>query len=123
MMKHKLLILLASLCLALCLLPGKTFALDTGERSDISAAALAGDSDPVTWTDFDNSHYTLKCFETSNGFIGVLNDNDTLTITGYSGVIGSDMLSDAEVDQYFAYAAELDITLETKIKKTWEIME
>ena len=42
---------------------------------------------------------------------------------GQSGVIGSDMLSDAQVDKYFEYAAELDITLETKIKKKWEIME
>ena len=42
---------------------------------------------------------------------------------GQSGVISSDMLSDAQVDEYFRYAAELGITLETKIKKTWEIME
>ena len=42
---------------------------------------------------------------------------------GRSGVIGSDMLSDEEVDRYFEYAAELGITLETKVKKTWEIME
>ena len=40
-----------------------------------------------------------------------------------SGVISSDMLTDEQVDRYFEYAAELDITLETRIKKTWEIME
>ena len=42
---------------------------------------------------------------------------------GRSGVIGSDMLSDAEVDRYFEYAADLDITLDPKIKKAWEIIE
>ena len=42
---------------------------------------------------------------------------------GQSGVISSDMLSDSQVDRYFEYAAELDITLETRIKKTWEIVE
>ncbi len=42
---------------------------------------------------------------------------------GQTGVISSDMLTDAQVDRYFEYAAELGITLETKIKKTWEIME
>ena len=42
---------------------------------------------------------------------------------GQTGVISSDMLTDAQVDRYFEYAAELDITLETKIKKTWEIIE
>ena len=42
---------------------------------------------------------------------------------GQSGVISSDMLTDAQVDRYFEYAAELDITLETRIKKSWEIME
>ena len=40
-----------------------------------------------------------------------------------TGVISSDMLSDSQVDKYFEYAAELGITLETRIKKTWEIME
>ncbi len=42
---------------------------------------------------------------------------------GETGVISSDMLSDSQVDTYFEYAAELGITLETKIKKSWEIME
>ena len=42
---------------------------------------------------------------------------------GQSGVISSDMLTDEQVDRYFEYAAELDITLETRIKKSWEIME
>lgn len=42
---------------------------------------------------------------------------------GESGVISSDMLTDSQVDVYFDYASELDITLDTKIKKTWEIME
>lgn len=42
---------------------------------------------------------------------------------GQSGFISSDMLTDEQVDEYFKYAAELGITLETKIKKTWEIME
>ena len=42
---------------------------------------------------------------------------------GETGVISSDMLSDFQVDRYFEYAAELGITLDTKIKKTWEIME
>ena len=42
---------------------------------------------------------------------------------GKCGVISSDMLSDLQVDKYFEYASKLDITLETKIKKTWEIME
>lgn len=32
------------------------------------------------------------------------------------GLISSDMLSDEQVDKYFEYAAELDITLDTKIK-------
>ena len=40
-----------------------------------------------------------------------------------TGVISSDMLSDEQVDEYFNYAAELGITLDTKIKKTWEIVE
>ena len=39
------------------------------------------------------------------------------------GVISSDMLTDEQVDRYFEYAAELGITLETKVRKTWEIME
>ena len=42
---------------------------------------------------------------------------------GQSGVISSDMLSDEQVDEYFKYAEELGITLDTKIKKTWEIVE
>ena len=42
---------------------------------------------------------------------------------GQSGFISSDMLTNEQVDEYFKYAAELGITLETKIKKTWEIME
>ena len=42
---------------------------------------------------------------------------------GTTGVISSDMLTDEQVDEYFKYAAELGITLETKIKKTWEIVE
>ncbi len=42
---------------------------------------------------------------------------------GQSGFISSDMLTDEQVDEYFKYAAELGITLETKIKKTWEIVE
>ncbi len=42
---------------------------------------------------------------------------------GQSGVISSDMLSDEQVDEYFRYAEELGITLDTKIKKTWEIVE
>lgn len=45
------------------------------------------------------------------------------TLEGECGVKSSDMLTDAQVDRYFEHAAELDITLETKIKKTWEIME
>ena len=42
---------------------------------------------------------------------------------GQSGFISSDMLTDEQVDEYFRYAAELGITLDTKIKKTWEIVE
>ena len=42
---------------------------------------------------------------------------------GQSGLISSDMLTDEQVDEYFKYAGELGITLETKVKKTWEIME
>lgn len=34
-----------------------------------------------------------------------------------AGVISSDMLSDEQVDKFFAYASELDIILDTKIKK------
>jgi hypothetical protein len=41
---------------------------------------------------------------------------------GQTGVMGSDMLSDSQVDQYFAYAAELGITLDAYIKKPWEVM-
>ena len=41
---------------------------------------------------------------------------------GETGVMGSDMLSDSQVDQYFKYAAELGITLDTKIKEPWEVM-
>ena len=33
-----------------------------------------------------------------------------------TGLISSDMLSDEQVDIYFGYAAELGITLDTKIK-------
>ena len=40
-----------------------------------------------------------------------------------TGVISSDMLTDEQVDEYFNYAADLGITLDTKIKKTWEIVE
>ena len=40
-----------------------------------------------------------------------------------TGVISSDMLTDEQVDEYFKYAEELGITLDTKIKKTWEIVE
>ena len=36
--------------------------------------------------------------------------------------MGSDMLSDGQVDQYFKYAAELGITLDTKIKEPRELM-
>ena len=38
-------------------------------------------------------------------------------LEGESGVISSDMLTDAQVDKFFEYAAELDITLDTKIKE------
>ena len=96
-MKKKLLILLTALCLALCLLPGKTFAsdaaeafdVDTAETSDVDIAELAGISNDgtVTWTQLDN--YRIH-FETADGFSGELNDNDTLTITGFSGSVGSD---------------------------------
>ena len=41
---------------------------------------------------------------------------------GETGVIGSDMLNDKQVDQYFEYAEELGITIDTKIKKPWEVM-
>ena len=40
-----------------------------------------------------------------------------------SGVISSDMLTDEQVDRYFEYAAELGITLDTRICKSWEILE
>ncbi len=40
-----------------------------------------------------------------------------------AGMISSDMLSDEQVDEYFEYAKELGITIETNIKKTWEIIE
>lgn len=36
---------------------------------------------------------------------------------GESGVISSDMLSDYQVDKFFEYAAELDITIDTKVKE------
>ena len=36
---------------------------------------------------------------------------------GESGVISSDMLSDAQVDKFFEYAAELDITIDTRVKE------
>lgn len=42
---------------------------------------------------------------------------------GMSGLISSDMLTDAQVDRYFGYAAELGITLDTKIRKPEEVME
>ena len=45
------------------------------------------------------------------------------TLDNEYGVISSDMLSDEQIDRYFEYAAALDITLETRIKKTWEIMD
>ncbi|MDO4834589.1 MAG: saccharopine dehydrogenase NADP-binding domain-containing protein [Bacillota bacterium] len=38
-------------------------------------------------------------------------------LEGESGVISSDMLTDDQVDRFFEYAAELDITLDTKIKE------
>lgn len=38
-------------------------------------------------------------------------------LEGESGVISSDMLSDAQVDKFFEYAAELDITIDTKVKE------
>ncbi|MDD4200117.1 MAG: saccharopine dehydrogenase NADP-binding domain-containing protein [Eubacteriales bacterium] len=38
-------------------------------------------------------------------------------LEGMAGVISSDMLSDEQVDRFFEYAAELDISLETKIKE------
>lgn len=41
---------------------------------------------------------------------------------GETGIIGSDMLSDSQVDKYFAYASELGITLDTMIKQPWEVM-
>ena len=34
-----------------------------------------------------------------------------------TGLISSDMLTFEQVDAYFAYAAELDITLDTKVKE------
>ena len=40
-----------------------------------------------------------------------------------TGVISSDMLTDEQVYEYFHYAAELGITLDTKIRKVWEIAE
>ena len=49
----------------------------------------------------------------------LLND----AFAGQSGMISSDMLSDAQVDEYFRYAAELGITLETKVRKAWEILD
>lgn len=41
---------------------------------------------------------------------------------GDTGVIGSDMLNDKQVDQYLEYAKELGITIDTNIKKPWEVM-
>ena len=38
-------------------------------------------------------------------------------LEGMTGLITSDMLPMDKVDQYFEYAAELDITLETRIKE------
>ena len=40
-----------------------------------------------------------------------------------TGVISSDMLAMPQVDTYFKYASELGITLDTKVKKAWEIIE
>ena len=37
-------------------------------------------------------------------------------LKGESGVISSDMLTDAQVDRFFEYAAELDITLDVNVK-------
>ena len=34
-----------------------------------------------------------------------------------TGVISSDMLTESQVDQYFDYAKELDITLNTVVKE------
>lgn len=42
---------------------------------------------------------------------------------GQTGLISSDMLTDEQVDKFFEYAAELDITLETVVKKTDEVCD
>ena len=44
-------------------------------------------------------------------------------LEGQSGLISSDMLGDEQIDRFFEYAAELDITTEVKIKDPGEVCE
>ena len=65
---------------------------------------------------FELAGITAEMYLTGQGgyLFSKLFINDQLDQTG---VISSDMLTDAQVDTYFEYAKELKITLDTKIKK------
>lgn len=70
---------------------------------------------------FEKAKMTAEMYLTGQGgylFSRMLVED---AFAGQSGVIASDMLTDDQVDQYFGYAAELGITLETKIKKPEEV--
>jgi len=72
---------------------------------------------------FEKAGMTGEMYLTGQGgyLFSKLFINDILE--GECGVISSDMLTDDQIDRYFEYAAELDIGLDTIIKKKWEIME
>ena len=64
---------------------------------------------------FERAGITAEMYLTGQGgfFFSKMFVNDQFDQTG---LISSDMLSDEQVDIYFGYAAELGITLDTKIK-------
>ena len=67
---------------------------------------------------FEKAGITAEMYLTGQGgyLFSKLFVNDQLD---QKGVISSDMLTFEQVDTYFKYAAELDITLDTKVKELY----
>ncbi|MBQ6401509.1 MAG: saccharopine dehydrogenase NADP-binding domain-containing protein [Firmicutes bacterium] len=94
-----------------------------GRKDDESILVEVHVNAPGFVESFERAGMTGEMYLTGQGgylFSRMLINDD---FGGQSGVISSDMLTDRQVDRYFEYAARLGITLDTKIKKTWEIVE
>ncbi len=94
-----------------------------GRKDDEGVMAEVHVNAPGFVESFERAKMTGEMYLTGQGgyLFSKLLLNDAFA--GQSGMISSDMLSDAQVDEYFRYAAELGITLETKVRKAWEILD